>query len=133
MPPPILTKTSPTGASVNMRACQQVSQQSLPGPKDRFGGRVRDAVMGALTKSSVLCHNKKYSGRPFAMVTITLPDTVGQQLSHLAMVHQCDPSDYLATMIQNAVHDQRDYDLGMKRLSEGGERYTLQQVLNDAG
>ena len=56
------------------------------------------------------------------MVTITLPDTVGQQLSHLAMVHQCDPSDYLATMIQNAVHDQRDYDLGMKRLSEGGER-----------
>jgi hypothetical protein len=90
-------------------------------------------MMGALTKSSVLCHNKKYSGRPFAMVTLTLPDTVGQQLSHLAMVHQCDPSDYLATMIQNAVHDQRDYDLGMKRLSEGGERYTLQQVLNDAG
>jgi hypothetical protein len=67
------------------------------------------------------------------MVTITLPDTVGQQLSHLAMVHQCDPSDYLATMIQNAVYDQRDYDLGMKRLSEGGERYTLQQVLHDAG
>lgn len=67
------------------------------------------------------------------MVTITLPDTVGQQLSHLATLHQCDPSDYLAAMIQNAVYDQGDYDLGMKRLSEGGERYTLQQVLHDAG
>ena len=67
------------------------------------------------------------------MVTITLPDTVGQQLSHLATLHQCDPSDYLAAMIQKALHDQRDYDLGMERLSEGGERYTLQQVLHDAG
>jgi hypothetical protein len=36
-------------------------------------------------------------------------------------------------MIQKALDDQRDYDLGMKRLSEGGERYTLQQVLQDAG
>ena len=67
------------------------------------------------------------------MVTITLPDTVGQQLSHLATLHQCDPSDYLDAMIQKALDDQRDYDLGMKRLSEGGERYTLQQVLQDAG
>jgi hypothetical protein len=66
------------------------------------------------------------------MLTITLPDTIGQQLSHLATLHHCDPSDYLATIIQNALDDQRDYDLGLKRLSEGGERYTLQQVLHDA-
>lgn len=57
------------------------------------------------------------------MLTITLPDTIGQQLSHLATLHHCDPSDYLATIIQNAVHDQRDYELGIKRLSEGGELY----------
>jgi hypothetical protein len=67
------------------------------------------------------------------MLTIMLSDSVGQQLSHLATLHHCDPSDYLVTIIQNALDDQRDYDLGIERLSEGGERYTLQQVLHDAG
>ena len=71
------------------------------------------------------------------MVTLHLPDLLWQQLSHLASLQRCDPSDCMARIIQGALRealeDQEDYALGIKRLSEGGERYTLQQVLNDDG
>jgi hypothetical protein len=69
------------------------------------------------------------------MVTLHLPDPIWQQLSHLATLQQCDPSDCVVRIIQGALQealdDQEDYTLGIKRLSEGGTRYTLQQVLQD--
>ncbi|MFM7630410.1 MAG: hypothetical protein ACKO43_01195 [Alphaproteobacteria bacterium] len=65
------------------------------------------------------------------MFTLHLPDHLGRRLSDLAVQHHCDPSAYLAKIIETVLEDAADYSLGMERLSEGGPRYTLQQVLND--
>jgi hypothetical protein len=66
------------------------------------------------------------------MATLHLSDTSWQKLSRLATLHHCDPADCAAQIIAQALEDEEDYALGMQRLSESSERYTLAQVINNA-